>query len=393
MRRFTGVAAAAVALIIPATAAASVPPISFTHAAVYPTGQAFDAPSLDENGTATGDFLGNGRQDVVSVDQWEGDSVVIQYDNGNGTFSSPGQVITLPSFAVENVVTGVFTSSGRTDIVALTGTGFYLLRNNGGGSFIVGPFTQLEQVPFQDTAVAADFNRDGKLDLAIKTPTGIQVELGNGDGTFTKRPFTTIPGSFTPALTAIAVANVGGYGIADLFASDAVTQRVFALRGNGDGSFTETGSGLAPFVPGSVAVTNDTPNGLDSAVALDEFNAPGTSAALLVNNGNGGFEPAKIYNGGFNVASATSGDFNGDGIEDVVSDDTTGGNQVILAGDGNGGLVQAGQFATGINSQTPVVADFNGDGKPDIAVTTTCPGPSFLIGATCLAVLLNTSPS
>jgi hypothetical protein len=158
-----------------------------------------------------------------------------------------------------------------------------------------------------------------------------------------------------------------------------------------DGSFTETGSGSAPFVPGSVVAVNDTPGGLDSAVALDEFNAPGTSAALLLNNGRGGFQPAKIYNGGSNVASATTGDLNGDGIADVVSDDTTGGNQVILAGDGNGGLVQAGQFATGVNSQTPVVADFNGDGKPDIAVTTTCPGPSFFIGATCLAVLLNRS--
>ena len=140
-----------------------------------------------------------------------------------------------------------------------------------------------------------------------------------------------------------------------------------------------------------VAAINDAPNGLDSAVALDEFNPPGTSAALLVNNGSGGFLLAKIYDCGFNVASAATGDFNGDGIKDVVSDDTTGGNQAILAGDGQGGLVQSGRFATGLNSQTPAVADVNGDGKPDIVVTTTCPGAGFFIGASCLAVPLNRS--
>jgi hypothetical protein len=182
---------AALAAAAPA-ATASVPSISLAPAVYYATGQQFDSPSADDNGTATGDFLGNGRQDVVSVDQWEGNSVVIQWGNGAGGFSSPGQVITLPSAGVENVVSGVFTASGRTDIVVLTSTGFYFVRNNGGGSFAVGPFTQLQQAPFQDTAVAGDFNRDGKLDMEIKTPSGVQAELGNGNGTFNTGPLTTV---------------------------------------------------------------------------------------------------------------------------------------------------------------------------------------------------------
>jgi hypothetical protein len=182
-------AAASLAFAIPATAGAAVPPVSFAPPVYFPTGQASDAPSVDDNGTAVGDFLGNGRQDVVGVDQWEGgDTIVIQWNNGGGVFSSPGQVITLPSFGVENVVTGKFTASGRTDIVVLTATGWYFLRNNGGGSFTISPFHLLQQAPFQDTAVAADFNGDGKLDLAIKTPAGIQIEFGGGDGSFRAGP-------------------------------------------------------------------------------------------------------------------------------------------------------------------------------------------------------------
>jgi hypothetical protein len=98
---------------------------------------------------------------------------------------------------------------------------------------------------------------------------------------------------------------------------------------------------------------------------------------------------AKLYDGGINPISGAVGDFNGDGITDVVSSDTTGSQQVILAGDGSGGLVPAGKYPTGTFPQDPVVADFNGDGKPDIAVTTFCPGS--VTGASCLAVLLNKS--
>jgi hypothetical protein len=377
--------------IMPAASAAT-PPITFAATAYYPTGQYVDSPSVDENGTAVGDFNGDGRPDIVAVDQAWGNTVVIQYNKGNGTFTSPGTAITIGSGAplVEQVVAGRLTASGRDDIVVLTSYGFYVLRNDGAGHFTQSAPTIVLQAPFQDTAILADLDGNGTLDLAIKTPTGIQSELGNGDGTFHPGPFSPVAGAFTPALTSITRANINGDTIPDLFASDAVTQDVFALRGNGDGSFTETGAGAAPFVPGSVLAVKDTPNGLDSAVALDEFNFPGTSGALLVNNGAGGFQPVKTYNAGCNVSSGVAGDLNGDGWTDVVSSDTSCSQQVILAGNGGGGLVAEGSHNTGIFPQTPVIADFTGDGRPDVAVTTYCP-PGPYLGQSCLAVLVNRS--
>jgi hypothetical protein len=110
--------------------------------------------------------------------------------------------------------------------------------------------------------------------LAVKTPAGIQMELGNGDGTFRTGPLTTVPG-FPGGIASLA--NINGDGIPDLFAADGGSQQVFSLTGKGDGGFAVTTAGLAPFVPGTVEAVKETPNGLDSAVALDEFNASGTA--------------------------------------------------------------------------------------------------------------------
>jgi adhesin/invasin len=376
-------------LVVPA-ASGAVPAIAFAPAVYYPTGQAFGTPSADENGTATGDFNGDGKTDVVSVSQWEGNTVVLQYNLGGGAFQTPGTVITISGGSfVENVLVGKFTDSGRDDIVVTGSQSFWFLRNNGSG-FTQSAAYSLAQAPFQTSAVATDLNGDGKLDLAIKTPSGVQAELGDGAGAFTAGPASTISGSFAPAVTSIAVANINGDAKPDLFASDAVTQNIFALVNTGTGTFTSSVIGPAPIVPGSVVAIRDTANGLDSAVGLSEFNVGIGSATLFANNGNGTFAAAKTYAGGLAIASGTSGDLNGDGWGDVVSSDTLGGDQVVLAGDGRGGLVEAGAFATGLNSQTPAVADVNGDGKRDIVVTTSCPdGMSRLTNASCLAVLIN----
>jgi len=374
---------------VPPAHAVAVAPISFAPAVYYPTGVSWSTPSADENTAATADLLNNGRQDVVCACQWEGSTITVMYNNGDGTFQSPGQSITTPPLT-ENVVTGQFTNSGRTDIVVLTATGFELLANQGGGKFTVASSYILQQAPFQDTAVAADFNGDGKLDLAIKTPLGIQMELGNGNGTFTAGPLTTVPSSFPGGISAIVTANVDNSGHMGLFAVDAAAQRFFALAGNGNGTFTLTASATVPFVPGSVSAGDVNRSGLDSALVTDEFNAPSQTGSLYVNNGNGDFAPAKIYNAGLTPISSAVGDFNGDGNADFVSSDTVSSSQVVLASDGQGNLVPAGSYPTGTFPQGPVAADFNGDGKQDIAVPTFCPGSIINV---CLAVLLNTSAS
>jgi hypothetical protein len=111
----------------------------------------------------------------------------------------------LPPFTTQVVdpsvfVTGDFNGDGRDDIavvnesggvggVAFVGIGL----GNGDGTFTAGQQLAPLAGTFHASIITADFNGDGKLDLAIAAGAGsngtafggVQVALGNGDGTFT----------------------------------------------------------------------------------------------------------------------------------------------------------------------------------------------------------------
>lgn len=369
------------AIAIPAATAAAAPTVSFAPAMHYPTGDS-GSPSYHENGTATGDFNSDGRPDVVVAGFYSNPGVRVMYNLAAGVFATPATRVSNIS-SVVMVVAGDYSGDGRDDIIALTESAIHSLVNNGDGTFRTAGSYSLQQAPFQDTATKLDIDRDGKLDLAVKTPQGIQMLFGNGDGTVRFGPLSAVSGSAYGGIDAIWVANLNGDATTDLVASDGGAQRVFALRGNSDGSFTTTGSGITTLVPGAVVAADINRDGLDDAVAMNEFNPPGTSAALLLNNGQGGFGQATYHDGGYNLVGAAVGDFNRDGNPDVVSSDTTGSQAVVLAGNGSS-VVTAGKFGVSSGPQTPVVADFNGDGKQDIGVTAQCSG-----NAMCLEVLLN----
>src|SRR5262249_14119560 len=101
---------------------------------------------------------------------------------------------TLPSFIAalnspagvfpRGLVTGDFNGDGKPDVATLDATNgrLLVLLGKGDGSFaapITGPTT-----PGSENLVAADFNHDGKLDLVTSAIGGgtVSVLLGNGDG-------------------------------------------------------------------------------------------------------------------------------------------------------------------------------------------------------------------
>ena len=130
------------------------------------------------------------------------------------------------------------------------------------------------------------------------------------------------------------------------------------LLGNGDGSFQ-----AARLYEGG-----------GHGLAVGDFNTDGifdlvTSSHLLLGNGDGTFRSGSYFFGGFDPYSVAVGDFNRDGRLDLVVSNSFAPYQVtVLLGDGNGSF--AAPMHYGYPSLYPRVAvgDFNGDGALDLAV-------------------------
>ncbi len=100
----------------------------------------------------------------------------------------------------------------------------------------------LYTVGFPAGVAVGDFNGDGKLDAAVagggstKYPyAGVAISLGKGKGKFTQAGGS--PMSLGKNLTAITAADFNGDGKLDLAATDAGSNDVLVLLGNGDGTF------------------------------------------------------------------------------------------------------------------------------------------------------------
>jgi len=230
----------------------------------------------------------------------------------------------------------------------------------------------------------ADFNGDGKPDLAysyvdttIVPPfeAKLDVALGKGDGTF---------GSPTSYLIAqaqsLAVGDMDGDGFPDI-----VSSGISILYGDGTGAFPRRLDYMDP-ASGPVVLTDldgdgrmDVVIGGGNAWALSgaATASPPGSISVLFGWENGTFFGPKVSLTGVNLSTTggravplASADFNGDGIPDVVTENTKGID--VLSGDGNGGFSSIYHYdlgAPGFPSPTNIViGDFNHDGKTDFAL-------------------------
>ncbi|MFV0457911.1 MAG: FG-GAP repeat domain-containing protein [Actinomycetales bacterium] len=359
--------------------------LRFTPAAFTSTGQ-FGAASLDAHGTAVADLDGDGHLDVALIAPWMGLSAVVMYGTGTGRFD---EVRTHRVGAVNNnVVAAEVTGDDRVDLIVTTAGSVLVLRNEGSRHFVLTHRYLLWQNPFQGSSIAGDFDSDGDTDLAVKAVNGIRMLVGDGRGEFTVGPLTTIPGAAPGEIAMIDRADLDGDGIADLVAGLAVTQRVVALRGTGEGAFTVASTARVPFLPTTVKAADLDGNGTDDLVVLPEAAPSRRSAAVLLTDGAGRLGEPVYYSGGFANPNGTLADFDGDGRMDVASVNTFTGDVVFLAGNGDGTLRPAGRSATEVNAQTPVAGDFTEDGRIDLAVPSACPG-LFGSARVCLAMLVN----
>ena len=170
----------------------------------------------------------------------------------------------------------------------------------------------------------------------------------------------------------MTVGDFNGDGKQDLATANYNGNNVTVLIGNGSGGFTPaTGS---PFAAGtgaySIAVGDFTRDGIQALAVANYYDADVT---VLVGNGDGTFtaDSHGHFGVGATPVTVTVGDFNGDGLQDLVTANHNDGTITLLYGDGTGNFASptGGTLAAGTSPQAVVTGDFNGDGIQDLAVT------------------------
>ncbi|GAB0104752.1 hypothetical protein JMUB6875_37270 [Nocardia sp. JMUB6875] len=368
---FVSSAVASAAVLALPGAAWAAGAIAFAPAVNSPSGGSFPSwgPGPAPIGTVSADFDGDGNPDIVAAD-FQGDGPILMKGKGDGTFA-PGTRVGSVGNGYGAITAGDLNGDGKPDVIAQAWTQVVVFLNNGNGTFKVGQKSTTVEGAQQEVLVA-DVNGDGKTDVLSLLPIGVQTWLGNGDGTLKAGAVTTFGG--TPGTFTLGKFHAGAK--VDMAINNDVTQQVEVFFGNGDGSFTRKGSSTSGLITEDVRAADFDGDGIDDVVTADSFSF---STTVLVSDGQGGFKKTNRVNlSGLGPTSIAVGDFNHDGKADAAMSAVLNSKMVIFTGNGDGTLTKTGEVAVTTQPQTPVVADYNKDGKPDIAVAGDANEVSFL---------------
>ncbi|MDX9911601.1 MAG: FG-GAP-like repeat-containing protein [Phycisphaerales bacterium] len=217
--------------------------------------------------------------------------------------------------------------------------------------------------------VAADFNSDGILDVATESDSGsgfVSVLLGNGNGVFGPA-ISLVVNQGRPV--GLSVGDVNGDGFPDMVTANSGSANVALLLGNGDGTFEtfrviSVGNTSGAFDTALVDVTND--GFLDLLVSEPSQDR----LWFLRGDGQGAFSAATTIPTGDNPFYFVVTDLDGDNVQDIlVGNQGTPDDVSIIRGAGSGQFfAQVRLTFGGTEIMRPAVADLNGDGINDIVV-------------------------
>ncbi len=181
----------------------------------------------------------------------------------------------------------------------------------------------------------------------------------------------------------VAVADLNNDGILDIVAADGPNNAVEVFLGLGKGSFAKPVTYATGSNPLGVILEDVYGNGPDIITANygTSYGLYPGSVSLLLNNGNGTFQPHLDNQVGRGPIALAAADFDGIGERGLAVLNSVDNSVILYQGGCSYFYCQWGPFPTGNYPVAMVVGDFNRDGAPDIAVANFGSGTiSILIG-------------
>jgi hypothetical protein len=269
---------------------------------------------------------------------------VISYNNGTLTATlNPGS-----DFTVGEIVT-IMLTSGIIDTAGIPITGFVwnftIVAPRGVGAFAAPQYSPANTGP--NGIIIARLNNDQFLDLAVTNATSqdVSVMFGNGDGTF------AAPANYSIAqnLSTLAAGDLDRDGDIDIVVASQGADRIDVLVNDGSGTFSLTGNYPTGLGPVSVFLSDVNQDGKMDAITA---NSGANTFSVLFGNGDGSFQVSTNYAAGPTPTGVYGGDLDGDGDIDITTAVTN--DRIALAlnnGDGtfaSGGTVTIGDAPSGV---------------------------------------------
>ena len=334
------------------------------------------AVGLRPTGVAIGDFNGDGKQDIAVCNSGS-QSVTVFLGNGVGGFAaapgSPFQAGLTPM----GIIVKDFNKDGKMDLAVANqnSNNVTVLLGDGAGGFAAAPGSPFAVGATPQFLATGDFNGDTIPDLAVSNASSntVTVLLGNGSGGFT--PSAGSPFAVGLGPEGIVTADFDSDGKTDIAVADGTDGNVTYLYGNGTGGFS-----LITHAQGC------NPNaasfcGLVGMIGGNFYNHPYTDLVTIasgigeLNILRGSSNGTVTYNNQFSapgILNAATADFDSDGNQDIAVVSTAiSGIVIVMSGNGNGSFnaQTAPYFQVGKGPYGVATADFNGDNKPDLVVT------------------------
>jgi len=327
------------------------------------------------------DFNNDSKYDIVTAN-WGANSVSILVNNSDGIFDPDKEysVGVHPRSVYSNDLDG----DGNYDIAVanVSSDNISILFNNGDGTFqdSINYSAGLEPA----SVVAEDFDGDLDYDLAVANyeSANVLIFLNDGTGSFQQTGnYITGDGSIS-----IAASDLDNDDDLDLAVANDNEDNISILINNGDASFQPSTYYLTGNAPYSVTASDINGDGhKDLAVASELADPFGVdSISILINNGDGTFQPTENIATGDGPFSICSGDFNDDGHIDLATANHFSNCVSVILNDSTGTFQTPVNFETGYNPSSVFSTDFDNDGDLDLAVVN--------LNSNNVSVLLNQTP-